>query len=138
MLNIKYVYPRGNTFYWQRKIPCDLVARYPATGTLKINLQTTSPATIAAKVGALNRQHEALWDAMRNDLTLSPKPIRDAARDLLKAHGLPANGRGADEDALFMFIDTLDIKRRAHAALHDDPEATYRDAFLSDLSISVQ
>lgn len=128
MLNIKYVYSRNNTYYWQRKIPTDLVERYPSSAPLKVNLQTQDPRVIATKVARLNREHEALWAAMRKDPDLTPVAARDAAKDILKAHGLGANGRGADEVSLESFFSTLDQKREAYAESQIDPEEAYRFA----------
>jgi len=67
MLKIKYVFQRGDTCYWQRKIPSDLLDRYPSSGPLKVNLKSLDPAVISSRVVTLNRKHEALWAAMRRD-----------------------------------------------------------------------
>jgi hypothetical protein len=49
-VSIKYVYQRGNTYYYQRKIPQDLLPRYPGTTHIKVNLKTSEPALVARKV----------------------------------------------------------------------------------------
>ena len=89
MIKIKYVFQRGETCYWQRKIPSDLLDRYPASGPLKVNLKTLNPAAVAVEVAKLNRKHEALWAAMRKDSTLSPLISegrrREAAQELWHA-----------------------------------------------------
>jgi len=122
MIKIKYVFQRGGSYYWQRKVPVDLADRYPSSGPLKVNLQTTDPAVIAAKVGRLNREHDALWAALRNDPALSPQSARDAAGALLKSHGLPPTGKGPDEGALSLFYDRLNDKRAAYADRQEEPE----------------
>ncbi|MBT9568651.1 MAG: tyrosine-type recombinase/integrase [Thiobacillus sp.] len=131
MLKIKYVFHRGDSCYWQRKVPTDLVERYPSSGPLKVNLQTTDPRVVSAKVARLNREHEALWAAMRKDPSLTPHSARDAAGALLKSHGLPPTGREPDEDALSAFYDLLDDKRAAYATRQGEPEDVYTDAPLS-------
>lgn len=131
MIKIKYVFARGDTYYWQRKVPTDLVERYPSSGPLKVNLRTVDPRTISIKVARLNREHEALWAAMRNDPTLSPQPARDAAGALLKSHGLPHTGKDPDEDALSLFYDRLNDKRAAYADRQEEPEEAYASAPLS-------
>lgn len=131
MIKIKYVFQRGGSYYWQRKVPVDLAGRYPSSGPLKVNLQTTDPAVIAAKVGRLNREHDALWAALRNDPALSPQSARDAAGALLKSHGLPPTGKDPDENALSLFYDRLNDKRAAYADRQEEPEEAYADAPLS-------
>ncbi|MBI2277487.1 MAG: tyrosine-type recombinase/integrase [Dechloromonas sp.] len=125
MVKIKYVFPRGDTYYWQRRIPKDLADRYPATGPLKINLQTSDPRVIASKVARLNRQHEALWEAMRKDPNLTPQSAREAALAILKQHGLAVRGQPNDELALSMFYDRLDGKRESYANAQPEPEEAY-------------
>ena len=129
MLKIKYVFQRGNTCYWQRKVPLDVVDRYPSGAPLKVNLQSLDPVVIASKVAKLNRQHEALWAAMRNDPTLTPLSARDESKKLLKGFGVDAATiRHAPKDALEVFLDHLEGKQQAYAELHHDPEEAYREA----------
>ena len=125
MVKIKYVFQRGDTYYWQRRIPKDLADRYPSTGPLKVNLQTNDPRVIASKVAKLNRQHEALWEAMSKDHTLTPQSAREAALDILKKHGLSVRGQPNDEQALSLFYDRLDGKREDYASRQADPEEAY-------------
>ena len=66
-VSIKYVYQRGNTYYYQRKIPKDLIHRYPGSIHIKVSLKTGSPALIAKRVHELNRQYESVWSAMRGN-----------------------------------------------------------------------
>lgn len=130
-VKIKYVFPRGGTCYWQRKPPKDLADRFPR-GPLKTNLNTSDPAVIARKVDRLNREFETLCEAMRRDPTLRPTPPRKEAERLLRSHGLPPSGRGADELAASLFFDKLNEKREAHALASEDPEEAYRAVPLVD------
>lgn len=125
MVKIKYVFSRGDTYYWQRRIPKDLAERYPASGPLKINLQTSDPRVIASKVARLNRQHDALWEAMRKDPNLTPQSAREAALAILKQHGLSVRGQPNDELAQSLFYDRLDGKRERYADAQPDPEEAY-------------
>lgn len=130
-MTIMHTYTRGGTVYWQRKVPADLLDRYPSS-PLKINLRTNDPRVIASKVARLDRQHEALWDAMRRDPTLTPKSTTEEAHAVLKAHGLPITGRGADELALSLFFDYLEGKRQTWADNQPDPEEAYHGAPIGD------
>ena len=58
-VSIKYVRQRGNTYYYQWKIPQDLLPRYPGTMHIKVNLKTNDLDIVAKKVCQLNRQHES-------------------------------------------------------------------------------
>ena len=71
-VSIKYVYQRGNTYYYQRKIPQDLLSRYPGTTHIKVNLKTHEPAQVAKRVRDLNRQYESTWAAMRGNPGIPP------------------------------------------------------------------
>lgn len=53
-LSLKYVYLRGNCYYYQRKIPLDLQERYGSSKLIKVNLKTTDLKQVAQKVTALN------------------------------------------------------------------------------------
>ncbi len=128
MLKIKYVFQRGDTCYWQRKIPSDILARYPSSGPLKVNLKSLDPAVISSKVATLNRQHDALWEAMRKDPTLSPVSAREEARKLLKGFGIGPDVRSADERDLDGFFSHLEGKREAHAERQSEPEEAYQCA----------
>ncbi|MFL9711598.1 DUF6538 domain-containing protein [Methylobacillus sp. Pita1] len=83
-VSIKFVYTRGKTCYYQRKIPKDLLQHYAATH-IKINLKTNDPSIVARKVQALNFQHESLWEAMRKDPSISPPALRESARLLFES-----------------------------------------------------
>lgn len=130
-VKIKYVFQRGAVCYWQRKPPKDLADRFPR-GPLKTNLNTCDPTVIAGKVARLNREFETLCEAMRRDPAMKPTPPRKEAERLLRSHGLPPSGRGADELAASLFFDKLSAKREAYALASEDPEEAYRDAPLAD------
>ena len=96
-VSIKYVYQRGNTYYYQRKIPQDLLPRYPGTTHIKVNLKTNEPVQVAKKVRDLNRGYESTWAAMRGNPDLQPLSIRKAAIKLLDQYGLKPQPAHNDE-----------------------------------------
>lgn len=132
-LTMKYVFQRGNTSYWQRKIPLDVRDRYPSGSNVKVNLHTLDPKVIASKVAKLNKEHEALWEAMRRDPTLTPSTVKEEARKLLQRHGV--SERSSDALAMSLFFDKLDEKRQEYAEKYHDSEEVYHtadpDEFLS-------
>ncbi|SET60913.1 Phage integrase family protein [Nitrosospira multiformis] len=119
-VSIKYVYQRGNTYYYQRKIPQDLLPRYPGTTHIKVNLKTNEPAQVAKKVRDLNRQYESTWAAMRGNSDLQPLSIRQAAVKLLDQYGLKPQPADNDEHGVDSFIGLLQRKHEAYA--QGDPE----------------
>lgn len=124
-LTLKNSYIRDDgTIYWQRNVPTDLRERYGSGYKLKQNLRTNDPAVAAAKIARLNKEHEALWKAMRADLALTPLTAREAALRILKRHGIE-DPRQANEGAAALFFDTLESKRIAHAERQTDPEEAY-------------
>jgi integrase len=128
MMRIRYVFQRNDTCYWQRKIPSDLLDRYPSSGPLKVNLRTLDPAVISSKVATLNRQHEALWAAMRKDPTLTPVSARDEAKKLLKGFGIEPQLRDPHEADLEGFFAHIDSKREDYADRQQEPEEAYHGA----------
>lgn len=80
-VQIKYVFQRGDTLYWQRKIPKDLEDRYSNSAPLKENLHTSDLAQAAKLVERLNRQVEAEWEAMRGNTALTPQTVTLADGD---------------------------------------------------------
>src|SRR5688500_13123648 len=87
-LDIRYVYQRGKTLYYQRKIPRDLLSRYPGCSHIKVNLKTSDPASVAKKVHDLNRQYESIWASMRGNPDLQPLSLRESGVKLLAGLGL--------------------------------------------------
>ena len=127
MIKIKYVFLRGDTCYWQRKVPSDLLDRYPARGPLKVNLKTLNPASVAVEVAKLNRKHEALWAAMRKDSTLSPLSAREDAEKLLRSFGVQSIGEPS-KHALESFFSHLEGRLEDYADDQPDAEEAYRTA----------
>lgn len=95
-VSLRYVYKRGNTYYYQRKIPLDLVDRYGGKALIKVNLKTSDLKQVAKQVAVLNRQHESTWISLRHNPNMSPQSVRESAIKLLAQFGLqphfPQNG----------------------------------------------
>lgn len=113
-LKLRYVFLRGGTYYYQRKVPKDLTARY-GTPLLKINLKTSDPYRAARAVEALNQRVESEWAALRNDAQLTPAQARAGGHAILRQHGLQPYPKDNPETALEYFLDTLERKRREYA-----------------------
>lgn len=129
VMRMKYVYQRNGVSYYQRQIPKDLRDRYPTSGPIKINLETNECVVVGSKVAKLNKQYEALWDAMRKDPSLSPEKTQDEAKKLLKRFGVELRG-DSPEANLEGLCDFFEAKRQAHADRQSDPEEAYM--FASD------
>ncbi|SEL64938.1 Phage integrase family protein [Nitrosovibrio tenuis] len=114
-LDIRYVYLRGKTHYYQRKIPTDLLSRYPGSTHIKVNLKTSDPASVAKKVRELNRHYESTWAAMRGNPDLQPLSVRESAIKLLARYGLQPKPFDNDEHLLDNFIEVLRRKEESHA-----------------------
>lgn len=82
-VSIRYVYPRGNTYYYQRKIPLDLINRYEGRQHAKVNLKTGDLKQVSNQVAALNKQYESVWASLRGNSGLAPWGVRDSAIKLL-------------------------------------------------------
>jgi hypothetical protein len=54
-LSIRYVYLRNNTYYYQWKVPTDLLERYEGIKLIKSNLNTLDIREVSRKVQALNK-----------------------------------------------------------------------------------
>lgn len=108
--SVKNVFKRGNTYYYQRKIPVDLLQRYDGAVHIKENLKTSDLATIARKVKALNTKYETLWDALRTDPSITPSSLTESARLLLKQHGLEPLPASNNEIVLDQFFSSLEEK----------------------------
>ena len=114
-LTIRYAYLRGNTYYYQRKIPVDLLERYGGVQLIKVNLKTTNLKKIAKQISALNKQHESIWSLLRLDPTLKPFPVHKEAIKLLANHGLKPKPATNEEPNIDQFIDLLQVKQEAYA-----------------------
>lgn len=131
MVRIRYVFTQGNNAYYQRKIPLDVLDRYPGKTHIKLNLRTTDPEVIASKVGKLNKQYEAEWASLRRDPSVTVASVREEAKKLLNSYGV-GDPRNADEEGVSHFFDRLEVKRQAHAETHYDPEDAYRNSSVRD------
>ena len=83
-VSIRYIYPRGNTYYYQRKVPLDLLDRYGGQRHIKVNLKTNDLKQVAKQVAALNKQYESTWAALRGNPELKPRSVREDAVKLLE------------------------------------------------------
>jgi len=66
-LNIRYTYLRGNNYYYQRKVPRDLLCNYAGSSHIKIKLKTDNLNQIAKQVGLINKQYELVWASLRSN-----------------------------------------------------------------------
>ncbi|SFO33093.1 DUF6538 domain-containing protein [Nitrosospira briensis] len=114
-VSINYVYQRGNTYYYQRKIPKDLLHRYHSATHIKVNLKTNDPGLIAKRVRELNRQYESTWAALRGNPELKPYSVREAAVKLLAEYGLKPQPADNDEHAFDLLIRVFERKHEAYA-----------------------
>lgn len=127
-VTLKHSYTRDDgQIYWQRKLPKRHLERYPSTAPLKRNLFTRDPVVAAQKIARLDREHEALWKAMDNDPALTPETAREAAKRLLKTHGI-GDPRLAASALADQFFARLEEKRIAYAESQYDPEEAYHHA----------
>jgi integrase len=128
-VSIRHVYPRGNTYYYQRKIPQDLVERYGGKRLIKVNLKTNDLKQVAKQVAALNKQYESTWSALRNNTDLKPWSVHEAAIKLLEEYGLRAKPATNDEHNIDAFIDSL---RGKHDGYVQDEYGDWREAHPQD------
>ena len=77
-LNIRYTYLRGKNYYYQRKIPRDLLCHYAVSSHIKIKLKTNNLIQIAKQVVLINKQYESVWASLRsnNDNVRIPTKIQ--------------------------------------------------------------
>lgn len=119
-VSIRHIYPRGNTYYYQRKIPRDLLPRYGGSTHIKVNLKTADLRQVARQVSILNKQHESAWSALRQNPAITPHGIRQSAIRLLSQHGLKPQPAPNDDPSIDAFIETLKTKEQAY--VQDDGE----------------
>lgn len=129
LVSVKNVYKRGNTYYYQRKIPVDLLHRYDGAVHIKENLKTSDLATAARKVSALNNKYENLWEALRTDPSITPSSLTEAARLLLKQNGLEPLPATNNEITLDQFFRGLEDKGITYAGGDED---TYNEASITE------
>lgn len=138
-VQIKYVFLRGDTLYWQRRVPKDLEDRYGGSKLLKINLNTNDLNKAAKQVESLNRQHEATWEAMRGNQEVTPANLRQQALLLLKRHNLTPYPAQNDEAEVEHFIaNTFQEKKESRALESDYPEVTYNELLPEDYASPVE
>lgn len=101
-LSLRHIFKRGHTYYYQRRIPKDLVDRYGGPVNVKVKLKTTDPLQLAKQVSSLDRKYEATWNALRNNPGVTLTSIRQSAVKLLAEYAckpLPAENDWHDVDA---------------------------------------
>jgi hypothetical protein len=128
-VSIRYVYQRGDTYYYQRKIPLDLIERYGGTQLIKVNLKTSDLRQVAKQVSALNKQYESMWVSLRSNHTLKPRSVNEAAIKLLAKYELQPRPTNNEELNIDLFIDSLEGKREAYA---QGDEHLYRNVDLDE------
>ncbi|MBA2658778.1 MAG: tyrosine-type recombinase/integrase [Nitrosospira sp.] len=136
-VSLRYVYKRGTTFYYQKKIPLDLVDRYGGKVLIKVNLKTTDLKQVAIQVAKLNKQYESTWASLRHNPNMSPQSVRDSAIKLLAQYGLQPQFPQHDESGLDAFIDTLQAKERAYTGGTGEGEEEHisHEEFLSSVEL---
>ena len=126
-VTLPYSYLRGKTIYYQRAIPGDLQERCGAA-RVKVKLGSLDRdldlRTAARRITTINREVEAEWARLQATPDTPPRSINAQALELLGQWGLTP-GATADDDALSIFQDSLDIKRERFARGDED---VYRNA----------
>ena len=106
-VHIGYVYLRGNNYYYQRKIPRDLLHRYGGSKHIKVNLKTNDLKQVAKQVSVLNKQYESTWASLRNNPELKPSSVRGAAIKLFSQFGLKSQPSTNEDPGIDQFVDTF-------------------------------
>jgi len=114
-VSIRYAYQRGNIYYYQRKIPRDLLHRYAGSTHIKVNLKTNDLKQVVKQVSALNEWYEAIWSSLRNNPELKPPNVRELAVKLLSQFGLKPQPVINEDPDIDQFVDTLQRKGEAYA-----------------------
>ena len=107
-LHIRYTYLRNNNYYYQRKIPRDLLCYYAYSSHIKINLKTNNLDQVAKQVDFINKQYESVWVSLRSnqDSTNTPTKIQ-----YLEPWILPAKRqRGLDSTQLSTLVQACKNK----------------------------
>lgn len=119
-VSIRYTYLRDASYYYQRKIPKDLLDRYDGQKSVKANLNTLDPTELTKKVTALNRLYESTWKSMRNNSSITPTSIRANAINLLAQYGLKPLPTLNPDLNIELFLDLVVAPKRDKAAQGDD------------------
>lgn len=104
-MEVRHLMLQDGRYYYQRRLPADLRDRV-GRANIKIALKTREPIKAATEVKRLGAAHDNLWRAMRNDSSLAPADLQDAARRLLLDVGLE-EGIGLDHPVVDDFVDQL-------------------------------
>lgn len=64
-MHIRYTYLRGKNYYYQRKIPRDLLCYYEGSLHIKINLDTEDLKQAAKQVVIINKELQSIWSSLR-------------------------------------------------------------------------
>ena len=66
-LYIRYTYIRGENYYYQRKIPSDLLSYYKGSTHIKLNLRTKDLNQVTKRVAVINKEYESIWASLRSN-----------------------------------------------------------------------
>ena len=66
-MNIRYTYLRGNNYYYQRKIPRDLLCHFAGSSHIKIKLNNDNLDQVIKHVGIINKKYESVWALLRSN-----------------------------------------------------------------------
>ena len=72
-VQIRYLLSKGDSLYYNRRIPEDLRSHYPKDRKfIRVNLHTQDPGKAAQLIPALAAKDDALWSSLRSGLGLRP------------------------------------------------------------------
>ena len=66
-MNIRYTYLRGNNYYYQRKIPRDLLCHFAGSSHIKIKLNNDNLDQVIKHVDIINKKYESVWALLRSN-----------------------------------------------------------------------
>ena len=75
-MNIRYTYLRGNKYYYQRKIPRDLLCYFAGSSHIKIKLNNDNLDQVTKHVGIINKKYESVWASLRSNQDNSNIPTK--------------------------------------------------------------
>ena len=77
-MNIRYTYLRGNNYYYQRKIPRDLLCHFAGSSHIKIKLKLNNDNLdqVIKHVGIINKKYESIWALLRSNQGNSNIPTK--------------------------------------------------------------
>ena len=75
-MNIRYTYLRGNNYYYQRKIPRDLLCHFAGSSHIKIKLNNDNLDQVIKHVGIINKKYESIWALLRSNQGNSNIPTK--------------------------------------------------------------